>query len=236
MNSSGFRRRIRAMSKAKEHSINGKSREKLVSYRVPTQTRGLAKFETILDAVDDLLVSKGYNNFSIYDVAATAGVATGSVYHFFPNLDTAFLAVYERYDLKAAELLRQTAPEQPPNNWEEVLLLQTESYRAFMNSHPAYLTLAFGPGRTWLLQQSDVYQDILEAMLHGFSRYFKIPVSTDPIQLLHNVFHILDGLWGISYVQEGTISDKMAEETRRAVTAYLQLYWPTYLEPSIQDE
>jgi AcrR family transcriptional regulator len=51
----------------------------------PVQERGRVRFDRILSAARELLQSEGLANFTIEDVAETAGIPVGSIYQFFPN-------------------------------------------------------------------------------------------------------------------------------------------------------
>ena len=89
----------------KSLSFDSDSVEHLTPYRRPSQARGEAKFERLLDAAHSLIEEQGVEEFSLADVAKRAGVATGSAYHFFPNLEAIFIALVERYDLAFAEIV-----------------------------------------------------------------------------------------------------------------------------------
>jgi hypothetical protein len=41
---------------------------------------------------------------------------------------------------------------------------------------------------------------------------------------------MLESLWATSYLQYGSVTDDYAAETHKAISAYLALYWPPYLE------
>ena len=74
-------------------------------FRRPRQARGQEKFEMILHAADSLIVENGAEDLSLYDVAERAGVAVGSVYHFFPSKHAVLLALIERYDRQFESLV-----------------------------------------------------------------------------------------------------------------------------------
>ena len=90
------------------------------SFRRPRQARGIAKFDKILDAAHNLIEQKGLDNFGLYDVAEAAGVATGSVYHFFPSLQSIFVALVERYDNEFAEIIAQPVDDEAIESWEDL--------------------------------------------------------------------------------------------------------------------
>lgn len=199
-------------------------------YRKPTQARGIAKFEQILDAANKLIDEQPEREISLYDVAAAAGVATGSVYHFFPNIEAIFIALVERYDKVFADIILDTKPPAGAD-WQEILVLHTERSRDYINQHRPALMLIIGPLRTWHSRQVDTIGDaaIAQAMAENYGKSLVLPNEPAPEVILHHAIRMLEGFWELSYQQHGYVTDSMSQETNRAMTAYLRLYWPEFL-------
>ena len=202
-------------------------------FRRPTQARGIAKFEKILDAATALIAEHRRPDISLYDVAKAAGVATGSVYHFFPSIESVFIALVQRYDELFANLIRDIDPHNDSVDWQDLLVLHTERSREFMNSSPPALMLIIGPLRTWQSRLVDTVGDarISLAMVESYQRHFVLPEQPQPESILHYAIQILDGFWELSYQQHGFVTDDISRETNRAMIAYLSLYWPRFLSP-----
>ncbi len=64
--------------------------------RVPKQKRSREKVERILDSAEALMLERGPENVSTHQVAKHAKVAVGSLYQFFPNIETVKIALVER--------------------------------------------------------------------------------------------------------------------------------------------
>ena len=60
--------------------------------------------ERILDIVEELIQTRGYNAFSYQDVAARVGIRTASIHYHFPAKADLGRVVIERYSDKLAEL------------------------------------------------------------------------------------------------------------------------------------
>lgn len=206
--------------------------DQLAPYRRPSQARGAAKFEKILDAAHSLIEEQGVDEFSLVDVAKKAGVATGSAYHFFPNLEAIFIALVERYDQAFAEIVSEPIEVSAVNSWQDILELQFENSRQFINANPPALILIIGPGRSWQSKQADTIGDsnIANAMVETFERFFVLPQHPPPAQLVHLGIRVLEGLWELSVQQHGRVTDEFSRETTLAVSAYMRLYWPKYLD------
>lgn len=206
-------------------------------YRRPTQIRGIATFEQILDAGHAMVDERGVTGFSLYDIAERAGVASGSVYHFFPSLTALFSALVERYDRRFSELVSQPIGKDQVESWEDIVRIQTERSRRFINNDRPSMLLILGPGQTWQSRLIDTVGDthIAHAMVETIRSSYEVPNHPDPDELMHNAIRCLESLWQLSFQRYGTVTDAMAEETNRVMLAYLALYWPKYLEPTTKD-
>ncbi len=204
----------------------------LTSYRRPRQERGVRKFEAILNAAHELILSKGVHNFSLYDIADHAAVAVGSVYHFFPGIEAVFAALVERYDRDFAEIVSENIASADIEFWSDVIWHHIENCRLYINKNEQVLIMILGPGQTWQTRQVDTVGDtnIARAMWNNINKYFAIPVSPAPEELLHYAIRILQSIWQLSYERHGKVTADMQQETYRAMCAYLELYWPKYLQ------
>ncbi len=213
-------------------SFESASVEQLAPYRRPSQARGEAKFDKLLDAAHSLIEEQGVEDFSLADVAKRAGVATGSAYHFFPNLEAIFIALVERYDIAFAQIVSEPIEASAVDSWQDILELHFEKARQFINANPPALILIIGPGRSWQSKQVDTIGDsnIAISMVETIERFFVLPSHPPAAQLLHLGIRILEGLWELSVQQHGRVTKEFSRETTRAVAAYLRLYWPAYLE------
>ncbi len=204
-------------------------------FRRPRQARGQEKFDKILDAADTLIAETGTaDDLSLYDIASKAGVAVGSVYHLFPSNHAVLVALTERYDQHFEKLVEQPIDAGGIENWRDVIWLQTERSRQYINSTPGALTMILGSGQTWATRVADAEGDtaIAAAMVSTIERFFTLPSTPAAQQIIFNAIRILESLWTTSYLLHGNVSDDYATETHKAMCAYLALYWPPYLEPS----
>lgn len=208
----------------------------LVSFRRPKQERGVKKFDAILDSAHKLILSHGIHNFSLYDIAENASVAVGSVYHFFPNIEAVFAALVERYDRDFTAIVSENIPRREVNSWGDIIWHHIEKSRQYINVNEQVLIMILGPGQTWQTRLVDTVGDtaIARAMLTNITEYFDIPDSPDPAELLHYAIRILESIWQLSYQRHGQVTEDMQLETYRAMCAYLELYWPRFLQSSEQ--
>src|SRR6478672_12126266 len=75
--------------------------ESTAAARVPAtrrQEQAAARREQLLAAALDLFAEKGVRETSIRDIAQTAGITEGLIYHYFESKSALLRAVMERYD------------------------------------------------------------------------------------------------------------------------------------------
>lgn len=68
-----------------------------VSHRLKQEARSGRSRAHILDAALKLFSTQGYHGTSMRDIAVKAGVSTGNVYHQFPDKETVFRTLLDRY-------------------------------------------------------------------------------------------------------------------------------------------
>jgi AcrR family transcriptional regulator len=203
----------------------------LISFRRPRQERGARKFKSILDSAHQLIVSKGVHNFSLYDIAEHAGVAVGSVYHFFPSIESVFAALVERYDRDFQVIVSENTPANEIKTWGDIIWHHIERSRLYINEHQQVMIMLLGPGLTWQTRQVDTVGDtaIALAMKKNIQQYFDVPEKPEASELLHFAIRIVESLWQLSYERHGRVTVEIQQEVYRAMCAYLELYWPKHL-------
>ena len=65
--------------------------------RIPRQQRSIEKKDKILRAGYEIFCEKGYHNTNTAEIARRAGVATGSVYSYYKDKKSIFLAILDLY-------------------------------------------------------------------------------------------------------------------------------------------
>lgn len=78
--------------------------------RTPVQKRGIRTKEKILRAAQRLFAQKGYHGVNSNEIAAAAGVSTGSFYAYFTDKKSLFLETMRRYNREVLEHIMGTAP------------------------------------------------------------------------------------------------------------------------------
>ena len=79
--------------------------DKLSPRKRPVQERSRDLVEAVLEATRRLLVDEGFEALSMARIAKVAGVGPGSLYQYFPSVDSLMLVLYERMRTRELEAL-----------------------------------------------------------------------------------------------------------------------------------
>ncbi|WP_419897060.1 TetR/AcrR family transcriptional regulator [Roseomonas sp. USHLN139] len=195
--------------------------------RQPQRARGHARFETLLNAADQLLREQPAATISLQDVARLAEAPLASVYHYFPNPTALFLGLAQRYVL-AFDTLYASPVERIPDNWPALCRILWSRARQFYEENPAAMRLFLGPDVGLKIREADLESNNrLGRRQHDLvQRHFHIPDDPELLRRFALSITISDSIWSLSYIRHGGITDAMAREAADAREAYLALYIP----------
>ncbi len=160
----------------------------------PKQKRGREKKDRILDRALDLFSEKGYHGTNTKEIAAAAGVATGTLYRYFRDKKAVFMAVWVRLETEMRERIfgfgRRLAGEggDPAALLETFIGFSMEAHRAHRGFHREVLVLqlldpeaaAFNREREQRIL--DELKDFLQG-LHGMFRVGDLEAAAELVYL-----------------------------------------------------
>ena len=107
------------------------------------------KYDAILEAALRLFVTRGFHGTAVPDVARKAGVAAGTIYHYFPSKEALVNALYRKWKEAIARAVYTAFPvDGPPREqfavmWREMATFASEHPEAFvfleLHHHGSYL-------------------------------------------------------------------------------------------------
>jgi AcrR family transcriptional regulator len=115
---------------------------------VPTQARSRERLRRVLDAADDLLCDEGADGFTTTRIAEAAGVAVGSLYHYFPDKETIAEALAVRYWSDFEDLVAAVAETDERVPLADPAGAVLEALAAGFRARPGFLALWYGGLRT----------------------------------------------------------------------------------------
>lgn len=215
-----------------ERRLEDMRRRRRAGPRAPTTGRASARVESLLDATEALLRDLDPDDVGLYQIAERAGVPAGSVYHFFPTKDAAFLALARRYLDGFSGLMREPIPAGALVGWQSVIQLEQRRAMAFYNDHPAAMKLLYGGYGSAETRQASLLHSaaVARETYHGLDRLFHLPFLREPERKFEVALTILDAIWALSYARAGRITDTYADEAFDAYSAYCRLFLPERLE------
>jgi AcrR family transcriptional regulator len=115
----------------------------------PRQERSERRINLILDTAAGLFDEMGYDATTTKHVADRAGIAVGSIYHWFPDKTALANALAERYLNELLALYEVELVDDPTVATPLLIARVTDVLSTFVTSNPAFITLlvnAFAPG------------------------------------------------------------------------------------------
>jgi len=198
--------------------------------RKPVRSTGVARYEGLLDALEEVLTAKEPEDVSLRELARAADAPVASVYHFFPTMSAALVALAERHMQKFVDLNAEPFEIDGLESWEDFVVMASERARAYYNAHPLVLKLILGPEQSWSIRDMDLQNNhrLAQFFFEAATHYFDIPTSEALLDRFEIAITMTDSIWALSYARHGTITDDLAREGQRAAISYLRGYLPAY--------
>jgi AcrR family transcriptional regulator len=196
--------------------------------RKPAQRRSRERVEALLDAAASLLEEHEIADISLYDVARSAGVPPGSVYHFFPTKESVLYALAQRYHGEMHASVDAEVDEAEIDGWQSIIALRYARVVRYFNERPAARRLFMGAGVSSEIKKLDVddIQSIAAGSYADLDRYLHMPHIRNPELRFTVLIGIYDGVWAASYAQHGYITEDYAREGLAAALAYCETFLP----------
>ncbi len=112
-------------------------KEKVTLKKLKSRERE-ARVDIILDAAERVFATKSFDKASMREIADEAGMATSSIYRFFPNQEALFVEAAIREHSTMTEVLRESIISQTDNfDIEKVIL----AFIDFISNHDSYFRM-----------------------------------------------------------------------------------------------
>lgn len=163
--------------------------------------RSLETRERILAAARQVFAAKGFAAATVDDVATSAGVSKGALYHHFHSKDDLFFALLGHRDAPALASLAQKA--QAADTFEEIIRLVVREWLAHYTSDPLFaaLSLEFRLQATRdprFRERVTQFRSALRSMLQGLIEAGQadgaVPEEVDSAGAAAVLFGLLDGV------------------------------------------
>lgn len=188
----------------------------------PIQARAQRRRESLLDAAAALLEREGHDAVNTNAIAAEAGTAIGTVYHYFPNKPALLQALLERYQERLERVLMTTLLPALDGSVEALAEAGVRAFAEFYANEPGYAELWLGS------QLSGPLRDAGAAWGDHFSEMFgqllaqrrSLPES-DARRRAEVLVHAVSAVVSLAVQRGDDERDALVEEAVALAKAYL---------------
>lgn len=194
-------------------------------WRKPKQARSLERFKRILDVAEVIFIEQGYAATTTREIAATAEVAIGSLYQFFPDKAAILQALAERYsDMLDEHLQSFDTLEMNQIPLAEYVKRLVEGIEQFFTEYPGYHAV-FMEIKTVMPEMDEAGDaQLIQTLASMLSIRNKSLSAEDYDAIAFVVVKAMGNLLWISSGQEPHFRQRLVVETQRLTLNYLQSY------------
>lgn len=196
-----------------------------------TSKQGRARRQKLLMAAKKLSETRDIQDISLADVCEKAGIPRASAYHFFPNVESIFLALRFLSYIETFKALEKIEVHDF-KRWEDYLAQVIRQSGQVFNNDVTKNKLMYG-ANTPEFQDHD-YDERIDINMVGMivgklSDYYDMSSFEDIDDLFLIAYGIIHSIFALSFKQFDEITAEMCEETIKASVAYLRCYLPEHL-------
>jgi AcrR family transcriptional regulator len=192
---------------------------------VPQQVRSRDRFERILQATEELVVSGGVESVSTRAIAAAAGIPVGSLYQYFADKESVLLALVERDLVELEAQVKRDLAELTGLDVRSIAETIIRSFVTVYRRRPA-LVMVWLRGRT-------------NPEIFGFCREHSRRMARDLFEMGRRAgmvvedctglfaelaFHVTDRLFQVAFEHSLDGDPVVIDETIALVTSYLETH------------
>lgn len=187
--------------------------------RRPSQARSRQRVEALLDAAADLLRDREPDEVTVRDLAAAAGVPTGTLYQFFDDKDVVLQALAARFLAAMPAVLDATlAP--AGHDWSRTVGDVVDAYAAMVRAHPAIRRLWLSGALDAGTQRLERETDATLATRLGAALNAQAETRRGTPAQWRTLAALINGLLAHAFTEDPDGGATALREARRAARAY----------------
>lgn len=198
--------------------------------RTPKQARAKQKYQAILDCTAQLITEQGADKLTTHMVAQRAGIAVGSLYQFFPNIESVKIALIERVLGKLHEQVSVKLADSDSMEIGQLTDTLIDATLAFYHQFPDVVQtiLASRYSEAYLTVNENLNLALTESLLSFLAPKHKLPEA-----VLQSKIYILIRIGDIMTQQVWMAAD---EQQRQLQVDEWKLLSRTYAQQSLQQD
>jgi len=195
------------------------------------QARGNIRRTQLVNAGKQLLAEMPMEDLSLADVAKSAQIPIGSVYHFFPKINNLLAEIARQFGEELSEVVFQPFQLISGDNWQAIIRSCVDRAVKLYKENSAYQQLLISGKAPADIKLSDRKNDAVigELVIKAINEHFVMYDFENQEQIFFHIVEIIDLMLMLSVNKHGEITGFMVEEAKRAAIAYLKCYLPEYL-------
>lgn len=187
--------------------------------RVPAQARSARRVEALLDAAAELLRDREAEAVTVRDLAARAGVPTGTLYQFFEDKETVLQALALRF-LSAMPAVLDEALGSADDDWAQTVGRVIDAYAAMVREHPAIRALWLSGTLDAATRRLERETDATLATRLGAALRRQAGTQRGTPAQWRTLASLINGLLQHSFTEDPNGDPTALREARRAAVAY----------------
>lgn len=193
--------------------------------KLPRQARSQRRFKRILDAAAEVFAELGFEAATTNAIAERADISIGSLYQYFPNKAALFQALCQRCKQESLEMLDAVlTPELARLELAEVIERVVAALRQLYGANPRLLRVLFQgyPAQGLCLPHSSFREAVVQRVERLLEARWPHLEPERRLRVATVCFQVADGLFDLALFYEGEAGQRVMDELRRLLLAYLE--------------
>jgi len=183
----------------------------------------------LLDAAAKLLQDRDVEDITFKEIYEDAGIPPGSAYHFFDNVESIHLALFDRFTDELFEFMIGRMDPAKRGSWMEVIDNLVDNVALFYNTNTvARRVVLHSKLPIGKISEADKLAGLNTEQL--LDQHFVLPHYKNRLEIFTLSTKIVHLCLSISVIHHGMITKELIDEAKTAFKGYLKAYLPEKME------
>ncbi len=190
-----------------------------------TQRRGDHRRERLLRAASELIERHSLREITYAGVCKSAGVPVGSAHHFYPDLDSIYLALLDKHRAAKDAALFKPIPARSRTSWQAVVGCLIDRAVRYHRAHPVVTKIAIGGETPPDIKLWDRKADWVRAAasMRLLDQLFEVPKLRDGERDSFIATEIIDTVLMLSMIESGRLTAAYVRLAKTAAIGFLAM-------------
>lgn len=189
------------------------------------------RLERIHNAAITLASRRNVDSISIYDIAKEASIATSTVYHHYPNIESLICELMKGIFEDFSDVLDKAVEGEIIHHWSDINRMIERGFVAYYRSSPLAQHTLLGQHTYASVRSEDAQNDLLlgQKVEAIYRSHFELPELPKDVNIFAIALQVADKVYSMNYRENGEIAPEMEREARVLTEAYIGAYLPKIL-------